>query len=199
MTESRMSADIFIDIPISPHPSMGLFAMSAAISPKLRAVALGFVAAGATVALSGCGAILGAAQEAAQEVATPAAPTGAEEVTSDVFSIAVGDCLNDETTTGEVEEVPTIACDQPHDSEVYAETEVTDGEFPGAEALDQQAEDACYTEFETFVGMPYEESVLLYSWYVPTEQSWASGDRQIDCIISDPEGQVTGTLANAMR
>ena len=117
----------------------------------------------------------------------------------DVFTIAVGDCLNDGGVDGEVTTVETIDCAQPHDSEAYASILMDDGEFPGDEAVDTFAIEQCDAAFAEFVGLSYAESTLSYSYYYPTEESWASGDREILCLLVDPAGKVEGSLQGAAR
>ena len=125
-------------------------------------------------------------------------PTG-EGDSTDVFTIKVGDCLNDGGTEGEVSEVPVVDCAEPHDSEAYASILMDDGDFPGDSAVEDQAISDCTSEFNSFVGLDYQESTLDFAYYYPTEQSWANGDREILCLIVDPAGQVTGSLAGAAR
>ena len=72
-------------------------------------------------------------------------------------------------------------------------------EFPGADEVKAQAETECTSEFNTFVGVDYNVSALSYSYYYPTAESWAQGDREIICLIDDPAGQTTGTLKGAAR
>ncbi|MFC3998499.1 septum formation family protein [Nocardiopsis sediminis] len=163
---------------------------------------IGLAAVGATVSLSGCGAALQETLDAAEDAQASAEAElddpMAGEAETDVFDIAVGDCLNDGAATGEVTEVPTIGCDQPHDSEVYHEFESTAAAFDQT-AIDTEAEEGCQAAFEPFVGFPYETSVLYFSWYAPTQESWDSGDREIDCLIYEEGVQTTGTLAGAAR
>ena len=122
-----------------------------------------------------------------------------EGTDTDVFTIAVGDCLNDGAVEGEVSSVPTVDCAEPHDSEAYASIIMDDGDFPGDQAVTDQAESGCITEFNTFVGLDYESSTLDFSYYYPTEESWGQGDREILCLILDPAGQVTGSLEGAAK
>lgn len=119
---------------------------------------------------------------------------------ADVFTIQVGDCLNDADAAEEVTEVPLVPCAEPHDSEVYASIIVTGEEFPGQAAVQEEAETGCRADFESFVGVPYLDSIYDFSYYFPTEASWGGGDREILCVIYDPAGQpVTGTLAGIER
>jgi hypothetical protein len=113
---------------------------------------------------------------------------------TDAFALEVGDCLDDDALRGEVQTVPTVACTEPHDSEIYASHQLELSPYPGNEAIIAQAEALCETSFEVFVGVPYLDSPLDYSFYHPTQQSWVTGDREVLCVIYDPAGPVTGSL-----
>jgi hypothetical protein len=152
---------------------------------RLAALAtIGLVAA----ALTGCSLITSAL-------------TGGE---SDVFSIKVGDCLNDSAAEGEISTVPVVDCDEPHDSEIYASAIMDDGDYPGEEATIQFADDACLDEFEDFVGISYDESIYGYATLYPTPESWAGGDREVLCRIAlgDENGDIVkieGSLEDAQK
>ena len=146
----------------------------------------------ASVALAGCS-LLGGGGGATT------APTDDATTGDDVFSIKVGDCLNDADVESEASEVPAVDCAQPHDSEAFASIVMADGEFPGADAVKSQSETGCTAQFNTFVGVDYGASTLDFSYYYPTAQSWAQGDREILCLVVDPAGQTTGSLKGAAR
>ena len=116
-----------------------------------------------------------------------------------VFELAIGDCFDDgEMVLGgieEVEEVPLVECSVPHDNEVYAVVTVDGEVFPGEAAIQTQADEVCRGDFDPFVGLDYESSVLDFGWLVPTADSWEFGDRVVACFIyrMDLE-KVTGTL-----
>ncbi|MGO2111175.1 MAG: septum formation family protein [Pseudoclavibacter sp.] len=160
-----------------------------------RAGLIGASALALTLALSGCsllGDVLGGGG-ADRDDEGQVTETG----TDDVFAMEVGDCLNEPDGT-EISEVELVPCSEPHDYEVFAEQELPEGEFDSA-AIDQAIEDYCPVEFETFVGVSYDESELYYTAFTPTATSWDSGDRLIQCIIYDDAGQTTGSLAGAGR
>lgn len=113
---------------------------------------------------------------------------------TDPFALQVGDCLDDEAARGEVQSVPTVPCSEPHDSEIYSAHLLGPSSYPGQEAVIDEAQALCLPAFEQFVGEPYLESRFDFSFYYPTEQSWATGDREVLCVIFDPEGPVTGSL-----
>ncbi|MEO5535440.1 MAG: septum formation family protein [Pseudolysinimonas sp.] len=117
-----------------------------------------------------------------------------------VFTLAIGDCLEDATVGDEVTSVPIVACTQEHDSEVFASSQVTDSAFPGSSTLDADLHTFCGGDvFTRFVGVSYADSSLETRGYYPTVESWASGDRELLCTIYDPAGRTTGSLAGAVR
>ncbi len=146
---------------------------------------------------SGCGGIL-------DEITGPAEaqrdePDGqvTEASDADVFSIKVGDCIVSERLddSGEVESVPVVPCAEPHDIEIYAETELPEGDYPGEEAVSASAEEYCYGEFEPFVGLAYEESAHDFWYFTPLEDGWnALDDRVIQCVLDTQGTDVTGSL-----
>jgi hypothetical protein len=166
--------------------------MTTRTSKLLLAITLG----AASFALAGCSLLPGGG-------GGTDTPTG-EGDNTDVFTIKVGDCLNDGGVEGEVSEVPTVDCAEPHDSEAYASIMMDDGDFPGDQAVEDQAVADCTTEFNSFVGVDYQDSALDFAYYYPTEESWANGDREILCLIVDVDAdgnpiQSTGSLENAGR
>ena len=170
-------------------------------STRLRTLALAALLAGSVVALSGCSAV-----DDLLSVDSPSAETRDDEGAiveggdTDVFQIAVGDCITD--AGGQmVSDVPTVPCAEPHQYEVYAEGTMDDGDFPGDAAIDAKVDEICGGAFPGFVGMAYEESTLDYTAYTPSADTWARfNDRLITCIITDTMvATTTGTLAGAAR
>lgn len=122
--------------------------------------------------------------------------TGVPEGEADVFTLTIGDCLNDLSAPDEVTTVPIVDCAEPHDTEVFARTDSTSAEFPGDAALSAELTAFCQGDaFTDFVGIPYADSIYATSGYFPTAGSWGNGDRELLCTIGDPNGQTTGSLA----
>ena len=61
------------------------------------------------------------------------------------------------------------------------------------------ADDLCQAGYATFVGVAFADSSLDYDDFLPSKASWAQGDRAVTCVISDPDGQTTGTLRGSDR
>jgi len=121
--------------------------------------------------------------------------TGTTDEGDDVFSIVVGDCLNDADVAETVSKVPIVDCSEPHDSEAFYAEDLPDGDFPGDDSVAASAEEICAPAFESFVGLSDADSIYTYYYYYPTDSSWASGDREILCVAgTDDFSQVTGSL-----
>jgi len=161
----------------------------------VRMIAVTTIAA-AGLLLSGCS-LLNQITNTTQRDAS-GTPT-AENDNADVFSIKVGDCLNDATASGTVTSAPIVPCSKPHDSEAYKSILMKDGDFPGEEAVKTQADQGCGDAFPDFVGIAYDDSKLSISYYFPTTDSWANGDREILCTIYDDGVKTTGSLKGAKR
>jgi|SRR5829696_3838764 len=123
----------------------------------------------------------------------------AESAEVDVFDLEVGDCLADFQQQTAFSSIKAVPCSEPHSDEIYASGSIPDGEYPGAMAIEAAADDICRAEYEAFVGLPYDDSVLDISYLTPTERSWGRGDRTVLCTIFDPAEEVIGTLRGAER
>ena len=134
-------------------------------------------------------------------VLPPVADTDSAVVLQPVLRLDVGDCLMDQSTPigGDLVDVPLIDCQQPHESEVYAEIVMEGTGFPGVDDVMNTAIAQCLAEFDTFVGIDYSSSALDFSYYYPTPSSWAVGDRSIFCVVFDPGVLTTGTLEGSRR
>jgi Septum formation len=85
-------------------------------------------------------------------------------------------------------------CAAAHDAEVFAVVSLPEGAWPGQEALETAADEACGSEFEAYVGASYEESALYYGYYTPLQDDWTTGDREVLCFVYDAEGPLTGSV-----
>jgi hypothetical protein len=113
-----------------------------------------------------------------------------------VFDLQVGDCYNEATEdVGEVEDVGAVPCSEPHDFEVYFAFDMTETDYPGQDEAFLTGQDRCIEEFEDFVGIPYDESVLDIFVLAPTSESWDRGDREILCsVYALDESKLTGSM-----
>lgn len=145
------------------------------------------VTAVAALALGGCGLL--------EETAPPTAE--------------VGDCLNISdleeqlggADSGEVTQLPTVDCGEEHDAEVLLAYDLPEGPLPEQSLLDGVVESQCMPQFQTYLGVPYEESQRFDMFTLhPTQDSWEGGDREVLCIIHTTDrSRVTGTFEGAER
>ncbi len=122
------------------------------------------------------------------------------------YEIRVGDCLLEEqdrlnfgASMGTSRTVAITDCANVHDSEFFAGTAFEPGAFPGDEAVADFSVDFCLTEFDSFVGVIFEESTLNAFYLSPSAQEWELGNRTVLCGIYDPEGPVEGSLEESGR
>ena len=119
--------------------------------------------------------------------------------TLDAFSVKVGDCTNDQTGADSEDEtvstVSAVPCAEPHDNEFYASLNLDFPEYPGEEAITLKAGEFCLAQFEEFVGIDYDSSVLMNSYMYPTQGSWDSAnDREVLCLLYKEDSQkLTGS------
>lgn len=116
-----------------------------------------------------------------------------------VDEIAVGDCLN--TPEDDVFfEIDPIDCTEPHDLEVFALVDLSSvspdfaiaASYPGDELVYESAIDECYDEFERYVGIPYEDSVLYMDAFTPTLEGWQEVDDRIaNCVLFEVNADQT--------
>ncbi|MFU8839508.1 MAG: septum formation family protein [Nitriliruptoraceae bacterium] len=115
-----------------------------------------------------------------------------------VAALAVGDCFDEPAASAALEEVPVVACDEPHRFEVIGAVLLDDDAQPGP-ALEEEAVAACAGSFSSYVGVDPEDSELRQAALVPTAAGWADGDREALCLVTDPTGSLVGSVAGAGR
>jgi hypothetical protein len=119
-----------------------------------------------------------------------------------VSELSVGDCIDyepglfEDDTAVEPEEpfLQIVDCSGEHQEEVIALPVMAGDSYPGDEAVDAQVEEECLPAFESYVGLAYEESIYDITWFAPSEETWADGDRQILCTVYDPAGPVDQSI-----
>ncbi|MEX0797248.1 MAG: septum formation family protein [Acidimicrobiia bacterium] len=121
---------------------------------------------------------------------------------SSIFEVEVGHCFDDPADLAEVSEVEVVSCDEPHDKEVSdlpAYPAGPDDAYPGDAVIDAWASEACIGSFGAYVGISYEESVLVVGTLSPRAGTWEDGDREVICILYEPEQKLTGSMRNSGR
>ena len=118
-----------------------------------------------------------------------------------VFALQPGDCYQDSADLYDgsgASTIPVVPCDEPHDNEVYLAFSLEGEEYPGQFAVLDQVTTRCGSEFETYVGLPLDESELDITFLVPTPGSWNNGDRAVQCAVFARDlSKLTGSMRGA--
>jgi hypothetical protein len=151
------------------------------------------------VVLSGCSAIndvLGGGSGDADRDEDTGQVT--ESASIDIFALKLGDCKM-ESPSGLIQDADVVPCDEPHDEEVFHEITMDDGEY-SLSAIEAASQECIGDVYTRFVGISYDLSTLEVYPITPTEETWEQyDDRIVQCVISDPAGQTTGSLEGAAR
>lgn len=163
---------------------------------RVRAVA-GVLVAGVVVAgvlVAGC--TSDDAPEAATTTITAVATVAPGPVAA--TELVAGDCVTGlvigASERAQIESASVVACDQPHELEVFAifdlspaDFDAVDGAYPGQQRVVSAADAGCGTRSDE-LGDIAEEIGVIAVW--PTPQSWSAGDRAVACAAY----AITGTL-----
>jgi len=116
----------------------------------------------------------------------------------DIRDLGAGSCINDtQVEWGDfVHLVPTVDCGDPHDSEITQVGQLPFSSYPDEYELWKFLDDKCFESFESYVGLPYQDSNLEFRSFTPTEKEWEQGDRAFHCVVFGLDGQLIGSVKN---
>jgi Septum formation len=101
-----------------------------------------------------------------------------------VQALGVGMCTNGVAVGKTITSLDSVPCTSPHDNEVVGSSTYTGSEvYPGQAALETFAATPCITAFNSYVGGDFQTSSLDMLPILPTEDTWAKGDRAITCVV----------------
>lgn len=100
--------------------------------------------------------------------------------------VEAGACLSNWEDVNSSADV--VTCETPHDAQLVAtESYGEDDGFPGTAALEERVNEVCAAVDYADAAADFPDLQLTKS--IPTEQTWAGGDRRVDCYVFTPEGQ----------
>jgi hypothetical protein len=100
------------------------------------------------------------------------------------------DCLT-ELPEGVVRTVGVVPCDQPHLGEVYDVFELPTGAFPGRAQVIRLSEGHCVKTLAAYLGLRAGvDDGYAVRYLHPTASSWALGDHDSTCILTDPNREL---------
>jgi len=97
--------------------------------------------------------------------------------------LEAGDCFETGDPTPPIEWVTPVACAGPHTNEVYDHFKFKEEQWLGEDAVQAAMVNRCQSTFAEFVGTPYTSSTYLIQFFLPTEETWAEGDREGVCFL----------------
>ncbi|MET1152639.1 septum formation family protein [Arthrobacter sp.] len=108
------------------------------------------------------------------------------------FDFQQGQCFTEFEAV--MRDATVVTCDTPHTAQLVGTFSYgADEEFPGADELNIKAQEVCTAVVLNDAAAEVPE--LKDSYGMPSKETWAQGDRRIDCFKIAAEGeQITGTL-----
>lgn len=113
-----------------------------------------------------------------------------DRLTGGAADLAVGDCFDEPTTIGEVQDVQHHPCTESHDSEV-----VFVGDMPEASTYPTDAQfvayirASCVPAFNAYTGLDFDVLEAVDMGYLtPTAEGWSKGDREMICYAIRSDG-----------
>lgn len=148
-------------------------------------LALGFVVL-AIVVIGGAVAIVGSLTHGFKK------PVKVTYKASPVFLLKTGDCFDPQGQ----QSYTLVACDTPHQAEVFATFALTGTSWLGSAAIQHQASSGCASRLTEYVNPQL--AISLSSTYVyPDETAWQAGTRTVICEVRATSGQLTGSVRGA--
>lgn len=107
--------------------------------------------------------------------------------------LGVGMCLESLDYNAD-QQLTVLPCSDPHTVEVIAETTLDDADYPGDDAVEDEADSYCTSAAGDVVGdQPIERAELRVLY--PTQSTWDAGDRLVSCLArAEPGVTFTGSI-----
>jgi hypothetical protein len=119
-------------------------------------------------------------------------PTRFHDTNALVAGICYGPIIADRPNVLEITD-----CAELHRSEVISRVTLVGDEYPGADAVGEQAFDLCFEDFARIVGIDPTESVYSVGVYTPSAGQWAT-NKSITCVVSQSNGELfTGSVVGS--
>ncbi len=111
-----------------------------------------------------------------------------------IFQLSPGQCFDRPEPEDGLHRVTVVPCEVAHDQEMYALLQLDHPQWPGEDAVQREAADRCAGEFLAYTDSTADESRLGFTSFIPSEGSWAEGDRQVLCALKlDSGGRLLGS------
>lgn len=126
------------------------------------------------------------------------------------FDVKVGQCFTPPTDLkAELSTLRALPCNEEHTQEAYAlvpYSTADDGsidpgaQYPGADVLTAFADSTCAQRYADYVGVPYTDSSLFFTYLLPSARGWeAERDRTVICFVTTTGEKLTSSVKNSKR
>jgi len=113
--------------------------------------------------------------------------------------LKVGDCVRGLSADEEGSpDLRIVACEKPHNDEVYGTFVLPDQEWPGDDRVADLSWQGCDRRFEAYVRISVDETALDSYINPPVDIGWPE-DRVVVCTVAEGETLRTGSLKGAER
>jgi hypothetical protein len=110
-----------------------------------------------------------------------------------VFDLRQGDCLNNVPSASS----PSLtSCNSPHDAEVFATFALSGASWPGAAAVQQEAQTGCSAQLSSYLN-PQLAISLTQDYVYPGQVAWQGGTRTVVCEVRATTGQLDQSVKSA--
>jgi hypothetical protein len=123
-----------------------------------------------------------------------ASPSGGQSRNTDEEGLATGDCF-DLPSSSQIGSVSSIPCTQAHDSQVFAEFNLSGSAYPGTSTVEKEADSGCQSR-QSALDQAEMTSSIQQSYLYPQEDGWYQGDDTVTCVVTDSSPTLTTSLLN---
>lgn len=111
--------------------------------------------------------------------------------------LAVGACFDAPANMVSFESVHDVPCDQPHDSQVFAEPKIAESSFPEVSNLSTEASSACNaSSAETDISQAAPQNMAIMDFY-PQNASTFQSENYFICAIQFPGETLSMSFVNS--
>jgi hypothetical protein len=124
---------------------------------------------------------------------------------SALFHLQTAECFTSSAGTAgrtvQLKDVSPVACNDPHDGEVFAvfaHPAAGGAAYPGDESVADFAAAECLQRFPAYAGQSYDDSDLAVATVRPDHDSWVDkDDREVGCVLYRQGARLTGSRRKA--
>jgi hypothetical protein len=109
--------------------------------------------------------------------------------------LKAGDCIKEVTEDELRFALPVVPCTEPHRTEVTSIETMSGDTYPGDAAVDETAGNLCTDAAQRYAPTAVEAGELDIFYFPPNRTGWSQGDRSVICLVDDPIGERTSSVA----